>query len=104
MMMTRAMTRLAGLAALGLLAACSRSPATPAAPENPELALCREEARNIPLSRELRVRMLSATMAARAEIEREQAEAESRAFNDCLRRRGVLRGGGVEPVRRPGLF
>ncbi len=98
------MIRLAALAGLALLAACSRTPATPAAPENPEIAVCREEARNIPVSRELRTRLITTTNAGRAEIEREQAEAESRAFNDCLRRRGVLRGGGVEQVRRPGLF
>ncbi len=98
------MMRLDALVLLALLAACSRTPATPAAPENPEVAVCREEARSIPVSRELRARLLSTTVAGRAEIEREQAEAESRAFNDCLRRRGVLRGGGVEQVRRPGLF
>lgn len=98
------MMRLAALALLALLAACSRTPATPAAPENPEVAICREEARNIPVSRDLRARLTTMHAAGRAEIEREQAEAESRAFNDCLRRRGVLRGGGVEQVRRPGLF
>jgi len=96
------MMRLAGLA---LLAACSRTPAAPAAPENPEVAVCREEARNIPVSRDLRARLLTTHMAGRGEIEREQAEAENRAFTDCLRRRGVIRGGGVEPVRRSsGLF
>jgi hypothetical protein len=98
------MIRPAALGALGLVAACARTPATPAAPENPEVAVCREEARSIPLSRELQARLVSASNATRGEIERERAEAENRAMNDCLRRRGVLRGGGVEPVRRPGLF
>jgi len=96
------MMRLAALAALGLLAACAR---TPAEPGNPEFAICRAEARDLPISRELRARLLTTHAAGRAEIERERAEAENRAFNDCLRRRGVIRGGGVEPVRRPsGLF
>jgi hypothetical protein len=94
------------LGALLLLGACGspRTASAPAAPENPEIAACREEARNLPLSRDLRARLLTTHAAGRAEIEREQAEAESRAFNDCLRRRGVRRGGGVEAVRRQGLF
>ncbi len=89
-------------ASLLLLAACGgpRTAAAPAAPENPEIAACREEARNQPIARDLRARLMTTHAAGRAEIEREQAEAESRAFNDCLRRRGVRRGGGVEALRR----
>lgn len=95
------MIRLPALAALLLLAACAgREAARPAAPESPEMAACREEARDLPLARELRARMITATATGRARMEAELAEAESRAFSDCLRRRGIRRGGGVEPVRR----
>jgi hypothetical protein len=37
-------------------------------------------------------------------LRRIRAEAESTAYTDCLRRRGLARGGGVEPVRRPGFL
>jgi hypothetical protein len=34
----------------------------------------------------------------------DRQDAVARAYQDCLRRRGLIRGGGVEPVRRPGMF
>jgi hypothetical protein len=37
-------------------------------------------------------------------IAQRQQEAETRAFRECLRLRGLSRGGGVEALRRPGLF
>lgn len=98
------MIRLPLLAALLLLGACGARQSAPAAPENPEIAACRAEARDIPLSRDIRARLMTTHPAGRAAIEAELAEAEQRAFNDCLRRRGIRRGGGVEPVRRQGLF
>jgi hypothetical protein len=33
-----------------------------------------------------------------------RTEAEARAFDQCLRQRGIRRGGGVERVRPPGFF
>jgi hypothetical protein len=89
-----------------LLAACARTPAAPpvaSVPDTPEVAACRAEARNSPEVRNLarQVNMNNPTQEARVTALR--AEAEGRAFNDCLRLRGLSRGGGVERVRPPGF-
>jgi hypothetical protein len=98
--------RLAFLAAVPLLlAACARSPAPPTSPvaDSPEVAACRTEARNSPevCSFSQRMNLANPTQMARTEALRD--EAESRLFSDCLRRRGISRGGGVERVRPPGI-
>jgi hypothetical protein len=95
------MSRIA-LALLGavLLAGCGAAPAArpQAAPEDPEVAACRAEARDNETVRALRARAVTMSAFARGQAEGELAAAEGRAFNDCLRRRGLSRGGGVERV------
>jgi|GEM_PF-1155266 len=92
------------LAAL-LLAACGGTPARQAGPpEDPAVAECRAEASR---GDEVRNAWRTANLTGPGEQERTRAriaEAEARALNDCLRRRGVIRGGGVERVRPPSFF
>jgi outer membrane biogenesis lipoprotein LolB len=91
--------------ALLLLAGCAaRTPAPTAAPQTAAEAECRQEARNSPAVRDLARRMVIGIQAQMDRVQEEQRIAESQAYTDCLRRRGLSRGGGVEPVRRPGLF
>ena len=93
-------------ALLPLLAACARTPApppTPSVPDTPEVAACRAEARNSPEVRDIGHRMNPANTYQTARVAALRDEAEGRAFNDCLRRRGISRGGGVERVRPPGF-
>lgn len=94
------------LVAALLLAACGSAPRTaqaPAQPENPEVAACREEARASASVRDVARQANPNNVNQSDRLRQMQADAEARAVNDCLRRRGVIRGGGVEPVRRPGL-
>jgi hypothetical protein len=86
-----------------LAAACAgRQPtAQPAQPESAAVAECRAEARSSPAVQETWREWVPFNMPNNARVNDERAEAERRAFNDCLRRRGLSRGGGVEPVRRP---
>ena len=92
-------------AVLLLLAGCGgdRHLTTRAAgPEQPGVAECRAEAREVSVPGMARqANPANAMNTARLAQEREAVEL--RAFNDCLRRRGLSRGGGVEPVRRFGL-
>jgi hypothetical protein len=100
--MTRA---LAITACLLALAACGgRSAAPGAQAESPVQAECRDEARQSPDRRDFYRRMVIGQVNQQDRIEAEIREAEARAYADCLRRRGVLRGGGVEAVRRPAGF
>lgn len=94
------------LSALLLLAACGGGTASraPAQPENPEFAACREEARSSAQVADIGRQMNLSNPTQMDRIAQAQAEAEQRAYRDCLRRRGLVRGGGVEPVRRQGLF
>jgi hypothetical protein len=83
-----------------LLAGCGGASRPAPAPETADMAACREEARaaaavTSDLARRQNINNSSYTDRLRVE----QSEAEARAYNDCLRRRGVLRGGGVERVR-----
>lgn len=96
---------LALIAILALAACGGRTPAPgPDAPADPGVAECRAEARDSPEMRRLqRERLLgNTTNEARVTVERDTLE--QRLFTDCLRRRGLTRGGGVESVNRPALF
>ncbi|HEV7265828.1 MAG TPA: phosphoribosylamine--glycine ligase [Falsiroseomonas sp.] len=95
------------LPALLLLGACggATTARAPALPETPDVAACREEARAAGFSnQEIARRQNFTDVNQMARIARLQEEAEQRAFRDCLRRRGLVRGGGVEPVRRTDPF
>jgi hypothetical protein len=99
------MRALAVTACLFALSACGgRSAAPVAQAEGPVQAECREEARQNPASRDLARRLVIGQWSQQEGIEAQRQEAENRAYADCLRRRGVLRGGGVEQVRRPAGF
>jgi hypothetical protein len=93
------------LPALLLLGACGSAAPRPAAePENPQFAECRQEARGATSFADFARQANPSNPNQMDRIRAERAEAEQRAFRDCLRRRGLVRGGGVEPVRRPGMF
>lgn len=100
------MHRMLVLPLLLVMAACGGTPAPVARPgEDPQVAECREEARQSPQSQELARRMNFNNPTQMDRVREEQRVAEARVFQDCLRRRGLSRGGGVEPLRRPsGLF
>lgn len=89
--------------ALPLLAACGATP-EPAASENPGVTACREEARAAGNSRDFARQSVVNNPSNQFRLEQERGVAERAAFTDCLRRRGLSRGGGVEPLRRPGTF
>ena len=95
------------LAAL-LLGACTPSyRADEAAFRGPDDAAhreCRAEAENAPAVVEISRRVLIGNVAQQERIAAEREAVLARAYQDCLRRRGLVRGGGVEPVRRPGMF
>ncbi|MGK7866226.1 phosphoribosylamine--glycine ligase [Falsiroseomonas sp. E2-1-a20] len=94
----------APLAALLLLAACgSGRGAMPAMSDGPAQAECRAEARQSPEVEAQWRRVVIGLPSSEEQVRRERAQAESRAFTDCLRRRGLVRGGGVEPRRQPGF-
>jgi len=89
--------RHATLTLLVLLAACSTRPVPPAEPETPEAALCRAETRDFPERRRL---MAQRTENNAPQVDGLIADAQLRAFRDCMRRRGISEGDGVERVRR----
>lgn len=91
-------------AALLLLAGCAARGPADVAPQTAAEAECRQEARSSPAVRDLARRMVIGIQAQMDRVQEEQRIAESQAYTDCLRRRGLSRGGGVEAVRRPGLF
>jgi hypothetical protein len=96
-----------GLPALGLLllAACAGgAPAPPAAPpEDPVAAACRAEARGAPALRGLAQQANFDNPNNADRIGNERRQIEARLYGECMRRRGLTRGGGVEPVRRSGF-
>ena len=96
---------LALLAALALMSCASR-PAAPVAdvPVDPGVAECRAEARASPEMRLLQRERVMGNTTNEARVAAEREALEQRLLTDCLRRRGLTRGGGVEPVRRPALF
>lgn len=95
------------LAAL-LLGACTPSyRADEAAFRGPDDAAhreCRAEAENAPAVVEISRRTVLGNVAQQERVAAERQTVLARAYQDCLRRRGLVRGGGVEPVRRPGMF
>lgn len=105
--MMRLMHAAGGLALLALAgcggraAAPAPAPALPGGPDAQQAAECRAEARRSPAVRALEAQLNPANLTNVDRVRAEQREAESRAYVDCLRRRGLARGGGVEPVRRP---
>ena len=95
------------LAAL-LLGACTPSyRADEAAFRGPDDAAhreCRAEAENAPAVVDFSRRVMIGNVAQQERVAAERQTVLARAYQDCLRRRGLVRGGGVEPVRRPGMF
>jgi len=95
---------LAGLALLALAACGGSTPAPPPVPLDPGVAECRAEARASPEIRRIERERLVGNPTNEARVNDERAGIEQRLTTDCLRRRGLSRGGGVESVRRPALF
>jgi membrane-bound lytic murein transglycosylase B len=91
--------------ALLALAACAGpAPRQPAEPPDPAVAECRAEVRNSQAVRDAwRTRNPNMPFE-QGQWDARFASIETAAVNDCLRRRGIIRGGGVEPVRQPSLF
>ncbi len=85
------------MTAVALLAACAARNAPPAAPDTPEVAACNAEWTTNPERRRLMQERFASN---ELEIDRRIEEARMRARHDCLQRRGVVEGGGVERVRR----
>jgi len=102
--MSQRLRQIGLLAGLGLILAGCADRAPPGPPESPELAACREEARTAASGPDLSRQSFPGQVANEERLRRIRAEAESTAYTDCLRRRGLARGGGVEPVRRPGIW
>lgn len=99
--MLRTLTLVAPL----VLAACGASrPAEPQQPADPAIVECRAEAQTNPDIRRIERGRMLGNPTNEARVNEERATLEQRLISDCLRRRGLTRGGGVEPVRRPGLF
>jgi hypothetical protein len=104
--MRRATATWLGMAAL-LLSACgggAQPPRAAAEPESPAVAACRDEARRSTQVANIGREQNISDPTQMQRIAQRQQEAETRAFRECLRLRGLSRGGGVEAVRRPGLF
>jgi hypothetical protein len=101
------MSRLAfALAAAAAVAGCSSSERRAEAifAEDPVAVECRAEAQQSPGVRAA-MRQINPNNTRQTEFVYDQRrEAEGQAFNDCMRRRGAARRGGVEFVRRPGFF
>ncbi len=90
------------LAVLLPLAACGGTtrPVPMAGPQGPEAAACRSEAEASTPARNLGRQQNFDNPNLMDRLAREREQAVLRAYNDCLRRRGLVRGGGVEAVRR----
>jgi hypothetical protein len=107
MSMTRPLHSLPVLALLAL-AACGGAgrdlPAPAGIADSPEVAECRQEARDNPMVRDFTRRMIVGNQPQIDAVRAEQRQVEQRVFSDCLRRRGLSRGGGVEAVRPRGAI
>ncbi len=84
-----------------VLTACG-SPA-PRQAETPVMAECRAEAERVPGAQAMFRQLNLENPNNRDRVEREREQVVNRAYADCLARRGITRGGGVEPVRRSGF-
>lgn len=84
-----------------LLAACGGAAPRPA--ETPAMAECRAEAERNPAAQAMFSRVNTQNPNNMDRVEREREQIVNRAYADCLTRRGIVRGGGVEPVRRSGF-
>lgn len=96
----------ASLATTLLLAGCGGGGAAVPAPDmanNPLHAACRAEARQSPAVAAESQRVVIGLPSSEERFAQSRQAAENRAFTDCLRRRGLARGGGVEPLRQPGF-
>ncbi len=82
-----------------LLAACAGAAPRQAA-LSPEQEACRSEAESSTPAQEFGRRWNPANENLMAELRAERTRAVEAAYRDCLRRRGVVRGGGVERVQR----
>jgi hypothetical protein len=95
------------LAAL-LLGACTPSyradEASFRGPDDPAHRECRAEAERAPTVVAFSRQAVLGNAAQQERVNIARQEAVARAYQDCLRARGLVRGGGVEPVRRPGMF
>lgn len=107
-MTRRSLPLLGALVGPLLLAACTPAyRADEAAFRGPEDAAhreCRAEAERSPEVVAAGRQLFLGNPAQQERTEAGRQEVVARAYQDCLRRRGLIRGGGVEPVRRPGMF
>lgn len=95
---------LAAALLLPLLAACGGPARTPAEPEPAGFAECRAEAQRSAEAVNLGRQWTPNNRTQDERLAAERSVVVQRAFDDCLRRRGLARGGGVEAIRRPGMF
>lgn len=102
------MRRSLSLLGLLLLAACTPAYRADEAafrgPDDPAHRECRAEAERSPEVVAVGRQAFLGNPAQQERIESGRQQVVARAYQDCLRRRGLIRGGGVEPVRRPGMF
>ena len=105
--MTRATLLALALPAL-LLAGCGATPVerrvAAEIPNKPVVAESRAEARRAPEVRDVWRQMNTINRSQQDRLTAMAIDAESNAFDACLRRRGVIRGGGVERVRPQGFW
>ncbi|WP_368414892.1 phosphoribosylamine--glycine ligase [Falsiroseomonas sp.] len=95
---------LAAALLLPLLAACGSPARAPAEPEPAGFAECRAEAQRSAEAVNLGRQWMPNNPTQDERLAAERSVVVQRSFEDCLRRRGLTRGGGVEAVRRPGMF
>jgi hypothetical protein len=89
---------------LPLLAACGGADRAPATPDPPGFAECRTEAQRSAAAVDLGRQWVPNNPTHDERLAAQRDAVVQQAFNECLRRRGLVRGGGVEAVRRPGMF
>jgi hypothetical protein len=101
------MRRTVILAAL-LLGACTPAyradEASFRGPDDPAHRACRAEAEQAPAVVAVNRQVVPGNPAQQERLQIARQETLARAYQDCLRARGLMRSGGVEPVRRPGMF